>query len=341
MNKGAYLVLGCCAVFFCAASVYGQYPNTLIKPAGGRFPHDDPSDSVHLYWHGEWYDEAYYPCMPSQEKARGKHNGALSRTSVCGYCDPPLDDSLYLYIRASCLNGIDPRNSLDTFRLYIERHPYATKYPGEVLDAISSTLAQTSQLPHAQKKEFIDNYNWLVKVQPANMENSYQFEVLGTMADCLEQIDLNEAADMWWNISILFPDTGSVNLCWRYIKEIRYYQKDIPQDTTPFHKLTFPLQPLPGGTSGITPVPNGFVTLSLLPNPAKESTIAQISTTNTGIYTLQLFDLLGKNVRDMFSEHITFGKKDINLNLSNLSSGEYYLRLLYPGGVKTVKLVHE
>ena len=176
---------------------------------------------------------------------------------------------------------------------------------------------------------------------PLNNEASFQYTVLGTLASTLEQINLNDAANMWWNISILYPDTGSVSLCWRYIRSIRSYQKDIPQDTTPFHKLTFPLQQLPGGSSGITSAPEEHVTFSIVPNPVRETTVAEISTTISGTYTLQLFDLLGKKVRDIFSEYIEFGKKEIPLDLSSIAKGEYYFRMTCPTVVKTLKLIHE
>ncbi|HWY36123.1 MAG TPA: hypothetical protein VNX68_15875, partial [Nitrosopumilaceae archaeon] len=186
-------------------------------------------------------------CDQSQEKIGGKNSGTLSISNKpCTFCNPSQDDSLYLYIRAYCMDGIDGRSSLDTFRLYVERHPFATHYPGEVISAIGSTLGEVAQLSHAQKNDFIENYNWLIRVQPLNMEAQYQFTIMTTLAGTLNPIDLNEAANMWYNISLLFPDTGTVSGCWREIRSIRNYQKDIPQDTTPFHKLTFPLQPIQG-----------------------------------------------------------------------------------------------
>ncbi|MEP7234878.1 MAG: T9SS type A sorting domain-containing protein [Ignavibacteriota bacterium] len=77
------------------------------------------------------------------------------------------------------------------------------------------------------------------------------------------------------------------------------------------------------------------------PNPAKEMTTAEISTSQSGLFSLQLYDVLGKKVKDVFSARIEAGKKEITVDLQDLSIGEYYLRLAYPGGVKTMKLVHE
>jgi len=233
------------------------------------------------------------------------------------------------------MDGIDGRSSLDTFRLYVERHPYATNYPGEVLNAISSTLGEVGQLHHPQKNDFIENYNWLVKVQPLNMERSYQFTIMATLADNLRPIDLNKAANMWYNLSLLFPDTGTVSGCWREIRSIRSYQRDIPQDTAPFHKLTFPLQPIVGTVPSHPSTTH--IEMSLVPNPAKFSTEAKISISDPEMITLEVFDLLGKKIKDVFHGYVEM--RDIPIDTHDLGQGEYYVRLQASGGTVTQKLV--
>ena len=233
------------------------------------------------------------------------------------------------------MDGIDGRSSLDTFRLYVERHPFATHYPGEVISAIGSTLGEVAQLSHAQKNDFIENYNWLIRVQPLNMEAQYQFTIMTTLAGTLNPIDLNEAANMWYNISLLFPDTGTVSGCWREIRSIRNYQKDIPQDTTPFHKLTFPLQPIQGAT--VTHAGNINVQMSLTPNPAKLNTIMKISMSDPEIITLEIYDILGKKIKDIFRGYSE--TRDIPIDTRDLNQGEYFVRLSTSGGVVTQKLV--
>lgn len=291
-----YIVLVCCAVLFCAASAYGQSSKTLSlnNPASGhRFPHDDPNDSLYLYWAAEYYDGVCYPCMR------------------------------------------------DTMKMYVEQHPFATHFLGEIMDAIPGTWYAAGMSPGPRIPKAIDHYNWLIKMQPVNQELPYQAIIIYTMAGCLGSIDLNEAANMYYNYSLLFPDSGSVQDAWRNIHDIRHYQSEIPQDTTPFHILHFPLQPLPGGTSGVTKGLPNSVTLTISPNPAIESTVAEISTTNTGFFTMQLFDMLGKKIQDIYSGYIEAGIKKIAVDLHDQRHGEYFLRLGSPVGVKTVKLIHE
>ncbi|MEP7235400.1 MAG: T9SS type A sorting domain-containing protein [Ignavibacteriota bacterium] len=272
----------------------GKYFNAPSHGSqGSRFPHDDPSDSLYLYWAAEYYDGVCFPCMR------------------------------------------------DTMKMYVEQHPFATHFLGEVMDAIPGTWYAASNVPGATIVDRIDHFNWLVKMQPVNQESEYQAIIIYTMAGCLWSIDLNEAANMFYNYSLMFPDSGSAADAWREIKIIRHYQSEIPQDTTPFHVLHFPLQPLPGGTSGVHTNGVNIVTFTIQPNPAKENTTAEISTSQSGLYSLQLYDVLGKKVKDVFSARIEAGKKEITLGLQDLGVGEYYLRLAYPGVVKTVKLVHE
>lgn len=79
----------------------------------------------------------------------------------------------------------------------------------------------------------------------------------------------------------------------------------------------------------------------LVPNPADISTSANITLPSAGIIVLQLYDLLGNKVKDVFSGIVEFGKHAIVIDTRDLNQGEYYLRMEYPGGVKTVKLVRE
>ena len=274
----------------------GKHSNTLslIQPASGnRFPHDDPSDSVYLYWLGEWYNGVCWKCMR------------------------------------------------DTMKMYVELHPFATHYPGEVLDAIGETDFAAANTSGPRRPQAIDQFNWLIKMQPVNQERTYQYAIIDAMTGPLSEIDLNEEANMYYNWALMFPDSETVREAWQSIHDIRHYQSEIPQDTTPFHILTFPLQPLPGGTSGVNKNQPNSVTFTIAPNPAKENTVAEISTTNTGFFTIQLFDMLGKKIKDIYSGYIEAGNRKITIDMHDITQGEYFLRMGSPVGVKTVKLVHE
>ena len=272
-------------------------------------------------------------CSDKNESMHRKQTKTLSYRNVpSSICDISPDDSLYLYVRAvNCWNGVDNKKALDTIRLYVERHPFATTLPGEVLSAIDYTLL----FVNLTKNDLIENYNWLIEIMPLNKEPAYQYTVLETLAGDLNQFDLNAAANMYWNISLWYPDTGSVRMCWNNIRSIRHYQKEIPQDTTPFHRLTLPLQPLAGVAPSYTQ--NIHVEMNLVPNSAKLSTEARISMSEPGMITLEVFDLLGKKIKDIFHGYIE--NSNVPIDTHDLGQGEYYIRLQSSAGVVTQKLI--
>src|SRR5690349_2262625 len=108
--------------------------------------------------------------------------------SVLGsVCDISPNDSLYLYVRAvNCWKDVDNRKALDTVRLYVERHPFATSAPGKTIIAISYTVSFTAWLPNSSDNDIILNYNWLVKVQPFNMQPIYQAAIIATLANDIQ-----------------------------------------------------------------------------------------------------------------------------------------------------------
>ncbi|HET9135476.1 MAG TPA: T9SS type A sorting domain-containing protein [Candidatus Kapabacteria bacterium] len=248
-------------------------------------------------------------------------------------------DSVYLYWAASYWQDACTWCALDTMKMYVEQHPYATHYPGEVIDAIGMTWGLAANTVPSSKANRIDHFNWLIKMQPRNMEPLYQFTILATMAYNLDVISLNESANMWYNISLLFPDTGTVNRCWREINSIRRYQKDIPQDTTPFHVLTFPLQPMPGGTAGASAPPVKNVTLSVSGNPITESSIITYDIPYPGAVAISLFDLLGNEIKSMVSELADRDTHVVPFDKHGISAGMYYLRMTYANRVLTYKVV--
>jgi hypothetical protein len=251
----------------------------------------------------------------------------------------PANDSLYYYNTGTSWGKVDPRKGLDTLRLYIELHPYATKYPGEVQDAIHQTIGLTSLLTGDKYTNFTDNYNWLVKIQPVNTEPAYQDAVMRSLAMDLRFIDLNDAANMWYNYSLLFPDSSDVAVAWSEIKSIRDYQKLIPEDTTPFHKLTFPLQPLPGGSELVGSIlTDRRYTLSIVPNPFKDITTVTYELPAVGIIKISLYDILGTEIRNIVNTDQYPGTHSMALDLQNVSAGTYFLRMQYPGGIVTKQI---
>lgn len=65
------------------------------------------------------------------------------------------------------------------------------------------------------------------------------------------------------------------------------------------------------------------------PNPFNPSTNISFSIPNTGLVTLKVYDVLGREVLDLLNDNISAGNHSILFNASNLSSGIYIYRLTY------------
>jgi hypothetical protein len=75
----------------------------------------------------------------------------------------------------------------------------------------------------------------------------------------------------------------------------------------------------------------------VFPNPSSSHASAIIYMPMAKI-TLELYDVLGKKVMDIFSGNLSIDAQQIDFDIHDLSSGSYFLRLQYPGGVTTRQL---
>ncbi len=159
------------------------------------------------------------------------------------------------------------------------------------------------------------------------------------MASNMMEIDRNEAANLYYNISLWFNDTGTVGLVWRQIKEIRKYQSYIPEDTTAFTILPFPPDPLP--LAGVIADREQMLqpVISVSPNPGKDHLVAQFITEKPDVVTLALYNLRGEEVQSVHSGFLQQGEHSFHIPLQSLADGTYYLRLVTPTGISTTKVV--
>lgn len=74
-------------------------------------------------------------------------------------------------------------------------------------------------------------------------------------------------------------------------------------------------------------VQNSFKLNQNYPNPFNPSTTIQFSVPKTESVTLDVYDILGRNVTNLVNEGKTSGNYKVEFNGSNLSSGVYFYRL--------------
>lgn len=63
------------------------------------------------------------------------------------------------------------------------------------------------------------------------------------------------------------------------------------------------------------------------PNPFNPTTTINFSIKESGIYSLEIYNMLGQKIETLVKEHLTTGNYNVNFNAQNLSSGIYFYKL--------------
>jgi hypothetical protein len=95
--------------------------------------------------------------------------------------------------------------------------------------------------------------------------------------------------------------------------------------------------------TGVTPIdnniPNGYQLSQNYPNPFNPSTEIEFSIPTAGFTTLTVYDLLGREVATLVSEHLNPGTFKATLDGSRLASGTYVYRLVSGSSQITKKML--
>lgn len=96
------------------------------------------------------------------------------------------------------------------------------------------------------------------------------------------------------------------------------------------------------GATGVMDPQNGVSTFDVYPNPAQDNTMVQFSTDKQEDMTVEVVDLNGKVVKNIFSGQLNEGEHQFPLPTAELSAGIYLVRLVTDDGkYLTRKLVVE
>lgn len=77
---------------------------------------------------------------------------------------------------------------------------------------------------------------------------------------------------------------------------------------------------------------------SLFPNPCNPQTVMPLVMEEAGELRIDLYDLCGKHLRQIFADHVQAGRVEIPLNLENIPSGRYYITCRSRGQSETRKI---
>jgi hypothetical protein len=86
-------------------------------------------------------------------------------------------------------------------------------------------------------------------------------------------------------------------------------------------------------------LPSGFALSQNYPNPFNPSTTIRFSVGTNSHTSLQMFDLLGREVATLVNENKSPGTYHVQFDGSSLSSGIYVYRLTAGGFVETKKMI--
>jgi hypothetical protein len=75
-------------------------------------------------------------------------------------------------------------------------------------------------------------------------------------------------------------------------------------------------------------VANTFSLSQNYPNPFNPSTTIKFSIPEASYVTLEVYDILGREVRNLINEDLNSGQYSVNFDASNLSSGTYFYKLI-------------
>ncbi len=75
------------------------------------------------------------------------------------------------------------------------------------------------------------------------------------------------------------------------------------------------------------------------PNPFNPSTTIQYQIPKSGLVTIKVYDVLGREVKNLLNQNQSEGSHEINFNASNLSSGIYFYQLKAGNFISTKKML--
>ena len=92
-----------------------------------------------------------------------------------------------------------------------------------------------------------------------------------------------------------------------------------------------------GNNTALT-IAESFALSQNYPNPFNPSTTINYTIPNSGLVTLKVFDIIGKEVASLVNGMVTAGSHSVNFNASKLSSGVYFYRIESGNFVDTKKM---
>jgi len=86
-------------------------------------------------------------------------------------------------------------------------------------------------------------------------------------------------------------------------------------------------------------VPAGFEIMQNYPNPFNPSTTIKYKVNRSGVVSLKVYDIMGKEITTLVNGVKNTGEHSVTFDGSNLSSGIYFCGMKSESSVRTVKMI--
>ena len=86
-------------------------------------------------------------------------------------------------------------------------------------------------------------------------------------------------------------------------------------------------------------IPEKYELFQNYPNPFNPSTTIQYQIPQSGLVTIKVYDVLGKEEKTLVNQYQNMGIHEVNFNSSNLSSGVYFYQLRAGDFLSTKKMI--
>jgi len=96
---------------------------------------------------------------------------------------------------------------------------------------------------------------------------------------------------------------------------------------------------IPGAVDDANHNPGSFALMQNYPNPFNPSTRIQFKVRGSGLVSLKVYDVLGREIATLVNELVKTGNYEETFNASGMASGTYFYQLCAPGFAQTRKLM--
>jgi len=376
-NNISKIAIGCCSVFFCAASYFGSNNTEPSGSAidigkssgspdigninnnywGGGNPFPNPPGNTTIIQSGIAYsgdsahtliseDSAYDECggfTPASTKPKGMQPQVVNQISTydtCGY--------LKLWSNQKPQPGDYQlaKEQNDSLRFYIEKCAASDNTSWQVFSSLDGAV----QLMSNDTTRFDSYRGWLISVLYLNKTNpAYFCRVLGSIDGTYPYGKYNPlgalAIDNW--VRHNHPE------CWGAADDQQYAQDSLLDYQNGFDPTHLPSLDSMGlgfllhGMGGVAPTlqlsQQFLASFTTNPNPFHAETTLEFTLNRMAYITFSVYDDLGRLVfGDGRGSSLEAGVHTIHLDGSKLPSGTFYARIATGfGEVQTLKLVHE